>query len=533
MTAKAALPPADRSRVLRPGAGRLILPLGGSRLAGMIVLLNIMGLVVLIVGALVLNEFRRGLVEARVDSLTTEGEFIANVLARAATRGDPDPQLMPGRAAETIQLLFLSKAQRARLFDTAGEPVADSDLITDRIEQQPLPPARRPGLGAWMSWPSLGREGRDAARRAKAREALRREVRAAMQGAPVSDVRPAVTGERVVSVSIPIQRVQAVLGVLTLETRDVDRIVSDQRRALLIPLAPIAVVEALLLSLMMHQLVARPVLRLARAADSVRLSRARAISLPDLAERDDEVGDLTRSLEAMTDTLSARMDAIERFAADVSHEIKNPLTSIRSAVETLEMADSEKARARLLPILKADVSRLDRLITDISNASRLDAELSREAPRPVDLQRLLTELVAMAELGAPGAAAVRLVSVPTRETPVLVTGREGPLSQVLRNVIDNARSFSPPGGEVRLALMDVPAANGGRTVRVTVDDDGPGMPPENLESIFDRFYTERPRGAGSRPRSATLGSVSRSRARSWPPTAARCARRTGWTRRGA
>src|SRR5207247_4111110 len=141
--------------------------------------------------------------------------------------------------------------------------------------------------------------------------------------------------------------------------------------------------------LLLTQLVAQPVLRLARAADRVRLQRARAIALPDLARRDDELGDLTRSLEDMTHTLSERMEAIERFAADVAHEIRNPLTSIRSAVETLELAPQPSARERLLPILKQDVGRLDRLITDISNASRLDAELSRESPRPVALAKPL------------------------------------------------------------------------------------------------------------------------------------------------
>jgi two-component system sensor histidine kinase ChvG len=181
------------------------------------------------------------------------------------------------------------------------------------------------------------------------------------------------------------------------------------------------------------------------------------------------------------------MEAIERFAADVAHEIRNPLTSVRSAVETLELVEEPKARDRLLAILKQDVGRLDRLITDISNASRLDAELSREPTRPIAMARLLREIVGLYET-------VRRESDPHVRLSVdidavTVPGREGPLSQVFRNVIDNARSFSAPGGEVRVSL----SRERGQAV-VRIDDDGPGMPPENLETVFERFYTSRPPG---------------------------------------
>ena len=177
--------------------------------------------------------------------------------------------------------------------------------------------------------------------------------------------------------SIPIQHVRDVVGVLTLESGDVDRIIGAEWVAL-VPFIVIAVLVNLVSSFALTQLIAQPVRRLSDAADSVRLSRARAIALPDIAARRDELGDLARSLEDMTHTLSDRMEAIERFAADVAHEIRNPLTSVRSAVETLELVKDQKARDRLLAILKQDVTRLDRLITDISNASRLDAELARE-----------------------------------------------------------------------------------------------------------------------------------------------------------
>jgi two-component system sensor histidine kinase ChvG len=298
----------------------------------------------------------------------------------------------------------------------------------------------------------------------------------------------------VVSVSVPIQIVKAVLGVLTIEAGDVDKIVAAQRAALA-PFILIAVAVNGFSSLLLTSLVARPVMRLARAADSVRLNRARILSLPDIAEREDEIGDLTRALEAMTSTLSDRMDATERFAADVSHEIKNPLTSIRSAVETLELSPTAAAQARLLPILKQDVGRLDRLITDISNASRLDAELSRESPRKVDLLRLVSDIAELyRSTQREEEPSVRVQEPPLAEEPFLVVGREGPLGQVLRNLIDNARSFSPPGGSVTLSLT----RGAQRAVVVRVEDQGPGVPADNLESIFERFYTQRPRASEER-----------------------------------
>ena len=438
------------------------------------------------IGALVLNESRRGLVEARLDSLNTQGAFIANLIAKAATVGDPEPQLIAPRAAQTIQLLFLSRSQRARLFDKDGVLLADSYVIADRIQQRALPPARKPGEQAFH-WPwDKPREAALEDMHARALAGLGREVRLAMRGAPVAELRLADDGRRVVSVSIPIQRVQAVLGVLTLEAGDVDQIVAAQRLALM-PFILIAFTVTLASSILANILVARPILRLSRAADAVRMQRVRTMSLPDLADRDDEVGDLTRSLEAMTGALSDRMDAIDRFAADVSHEIKNPLTSIRSAVETLELAPTPQVQARLLPILKHDVGRLDRLITDISNASRLDAELSRDAPRAIDLDALLREL---AELyGATRRESEAEVLYEGPGGALRVRGRAGPLSQVFRNLIDNARSFSAPDAAVTLKAM----REAGRGVVIAVEDAGPGLPPENLESVFERFYTQRPR----------------------------------------
>ncbi len=484
----------DRQAGLESGQGqgaskgrRKLIP--GSRLGGLIIALNLLGLAILIGGALVLNELRRGLVNAQIDSLTTQGEFIANVIDRAATMGEPVPQLEVDRAAQTLQLLFIPRSQRARLFDADGQELADSYTVSDHVEKRLLPPARKQGTPA----PAVQNDPSRPAKEEAARKALQQEVARALKGKPVAGMRLGANGDRVVSVSIPLRHVEAVLGVLTLESGDVDEIIAAERKALL-PFIIMAIAVSLASSFLLNQLIAQPVLRLARAADRVRLSRARAIILPDLADREDELGDLTRSLQSMTSALTSRMDAIERFAADVAHEIRNPLTSIRSAVETLDIVSEPAPRAKLMGILKQDVGRLDRLITDISNASRLDAELSRDAPRPIDLPRLMSDLSALySQSATPGEASVLMLDAEALES-LTISGREGPLSQVFRNLIDNARSFTRKVGDrerqVRIELRKV-----GSEARVTIEDDGPGIPPENLETVFERFYTSRPRGA--------------------------------------
>jgi two-component system sensor histidine kinase ChvG len=449
------------------------------------VVLNLLGLAVLISGALVLNELRRGLIDARIDGLVLQAEVIANVINEQATVESPAPALNGVTAGRFLLEVFVPRGQRARLFDVDGNPIADSYVVADRVERTELPPLRAPGDRAFTLPAQHPIAPSSIA--ATAREELESELARAMTGERASGMRHSETGQRVVSVSVPIRRVRAVLGVLTLEAGDVDEIIAKERQALA-PFILIAIGVTLISSLLLTSLIARPILQLATAADRVRLSRARAIALPELSRRNDEIGNLTRSLEGMTHSLTERMDAIESFAADVAHEIRNPLTSIRSAVETMELVKDDAPRERLLGILKQDVSRLDRLVTDISNASRLDAELGREDPRRVDLARLIGDVVRVYEDGArESETSVRLVG---GDETLNVMGREGPLSQVFRNLIDNARSFSPPGGEVRVIL----GHNRGRVVGA-VEDDGPGIPPENLETVFERFYTSRPKGA--------------------------------------
>lgn len=475
---------------------------GGSRLGGLILVLNLLSLLILFGGALLLNELRQGLVEQRQQALTSQAELLVRVLGEpriGVTRGEPTPYLDPIEAARWLTDRFVPTGQRARLFDVDGlavadsvpglalQPLADSYMVTEAIPGEPLPPARPAGTPLEDHTKQATQESRDLAR---ANTELTTEVNRALDGDAQASVRYAEDGRQVISVSIPVRHVRQVLGVLTLEAGDVDEILGAQRRALL-PFALVALVVNLLASLLLHLFVARPVMRLSAAADAVRQGRARAISLPDMEHRKDEIGDLARSLETMTETLSDRMDAIERFAADVSHEIKNPLTSIRSALETLDLVKEKSQRDRLTALLQADVKRLDRLITDISNASRLDAELSRDRPRPIDLNVLIGDIVSVYEGSSkPGEAPV-ILSPGTGDARVL--GRDGPLGQVFRNLIDNARSFSPPDGEVRV-LLARDDADPVRPLSIVVEDDGPGIPPDNLQTVFERFYTSRPRG---------------------------------------
>lgn len=457
----------------------------GSRLARLILALNMITLAVLLAGMFGLNEWRRGLLDARIQYLEAQADLVATVLYEfGATEGEPYPALNPIQSAQFLRAELIPEGQRARLFDIDGFILADSYLVTDAIQVEELPPPRP----ADAPLPDPDPEAEET-RLTAARNALAAEVEAALTGAPQAGVRVNEVGEQVVSVSVPIRHVQTVVGVLTLEADDFSDIVADQRRAL-IPFALVAFVVSLLTAGLIYFLVVRPLLRLAGAADQVRLQRARAISLPDLEDRKDEIGDLARALETMTAALSQRMDAIERFAADVAHEIKNPLTSIRSAVETLGLVKEPAARTRLTDVLQRDVVRLDRLITDISNASRLDAELSRDAPRPIPLERLLSDVVSIYD--RPKGPAVRLIT--SGEGPFEVLGREGPFGQVFRNLIDNACSFSPPDGEVRLVLAR-DSHDPDQPVVVAVEDDGPGIPEDNLETVFRRFYTSRPKGA--------------------------------------
>lgn len=474
-----------------------------SRLGWKILGANLVALLALLIGMAALTENRRGLVEAKVDSLTAQAEILANVLTEAAVSGDaPGPRMDTEGAREVLTRLsdiYVPDETRALIYAPGPRRVADSDLIAGEVEEADLPP-----IGQARSDPrsvleriedGLASLLQSAETRAELSRSLEDEVAAAFaSGEAQAGLRRGENGRRIVSVTLPIQLIQAPVGTVTYESYDFDELVASERRAL-IPFAAAAFIAIMAGALWLTASVAQPVRRLADAAREVRLAGGRRVSLPDMNARRDEIGDMGRAFTQMTTALYDRLDAIESFAADVAHEIKNPLTSIRSAAEILPLAKDAEKRDRLIAVIQHDVNRLDRLITDISNASRLDAELAREDLGRLDMARLLGDIAALhaQDREDPGAGEQPEVVLAIEGDDLAVRGHEGPLSRVFINIIENAVTFSPKGGRVTVSARRRGGMNG--HVVISVQDEGPGIPEDNLETIFERFYTQRPDGA--------------------------------------
>jgi two-component system sensor histidine kinase ChvG len=279
---------------------------------------------------------------------------------------------------------------------------------------------------------------------------------------------------------------------LSTQAGDIDKIVHAERFAIMRVFA-IATVVNIVLSLLLSSTIANPLRRLSAAAIRVRRGVRQREEIPDFSSRQDEIGNLSIALRDMTTALYNRIAAIESFAADVSHELKNPLTSLRSAVETLPLAKNEDARKRLTDIIQHDVRRLDRLISDISDASRLDAELARVDSKEIDLEQLLSDLVNISREVGRSKKAIELELQIDRKTPTQefkVFGHDLRIGQVVTNLIENARSFVPANtGKVNVRLT-----RSNRRCHIIVEDNGPGIQAEDTERIFERFYTDRPSG---------------------------------------
>jgi two-component system, OmpR family, sensor histidine kinase ChvG len=466
-----------------------------SGLSWQIIFFNAVALVILIGGMLLVQSSRVGLVDERLAGIKQEALIVASTVSEYAT-DEKTRSIDQDTAAPLLRQLISPTQLRARLYANDGQLAVDTrDLLARNIvETRELPP-----LDTWSRFTGFltrvydgvmgvrpftklspyfeaGNDGR-----------VYSEVNAALSGNPATAERVDEQNKLVLSVAVPVQRFEAVYGVLMLSTEggDIDNILREER-ATLIGISLVALIVMVLSSLYLSSAIAEPVQQLAAAADRVRGGRSGRETIPSLSGRRDEIGDLAESLAAMTRALYDRIDAIERFAADVAHELKNPLTSLKSAVEMLSRARDDDGRERMMVIVRNDVKRIDRLITDISDASRLDAELSREPGEPVDLSRLLetiTEVYRLTEL--PRGVTLNLsLDLPAN---AMAIGRDERLGQVFRNLIDNAVSFSPDGAAVAIVAT---AAEG--KARVSVEDHGPGIPPENLETIFNRFYTERP-----------------------------------------
>jgi two-component system sensor histidine kinase ChvG len=470
-----------------------------SPLTRRIIAVNVLPLALLAVGFLYLGKFESSLVDQQVEALRTQGEIFAAALSEGAVLDSPDDGeiLLPDLAHQMMRRLVAPTHTPARLFESDGKMIADSKLLTgpgDPVEVSELPPPAHKSLVTqlrdqaydWVSRLLPQRRSYGAYHDGRSAADFP-EVERALHGESSSAVRRNAANELVISVAVPVQRYKEVLGAVMLSSvnGDIETELRNIRFGLL-RIFGVALLVTVLLSVYLASTIARPIHRLAEAAERAQ-GRGARIEIPDLTRRGDEIGDLSRSLREMTNALWLRMAAIESFASDVAHEIKNPLSSLRSAVETAVRIDDPVKQQRLLAIVLDDVERLSRLISDISDASRLDAELSRDVMAPIDLAAMLRALVDIHEATRAEATAQVTLTLPERRRGLVVRGIESRLSQVFLNLISNAVSFSPPGGTIR-----VQARADGRAVIVTVDDDGPGIPPEKLTTIFDRFYTERP-----------------------------------------
>ncbi len=498
---------------VRPAVRRL----AGGSLTRRIVFLNLLGLVALLFGILYLNQFQAGLIDARVQSLMVQGEILARAVAGTATvesdvieldskakSGDMEDDLLfnpgnffinPAKTAPVVRRLLQPARLRARIYDSEGLLLFDTRYLYARRTKAETEAAEEvsPLLKGW-AWLSRNLSPQAMPRYVEYGTLQGKsypEIKLALEkSTPASVVRVDEKDELIVSVAVPIQRQNQMVGAMLLSTfgGDIDAVLRAERMGI-IRVFLIAAFVMIVLSLLMARTIAGPLKKLAEAAERVRRGTKKREQIPDMSYRFDEIGNLSGALRDMTRSLYTRIEAIERFAADVAHELKNPLTSLRSAVDTLPIVKTDKDRQRLLSIIGEDVTRLDRLITDISAASRLDAELQRQTETLVDMKALLFSTVGFYEdMRHDDTPTVHLtVKAEPRANAFQMIGRESRLGQVMSNLIDNALSFSKPHTEVQVSLE-----RRGTDLIIMIDDSGPGILADPPEKIFDRFFTDRP-----------------------------------------
>ncbi|WP_225039861.1 sensor histidine kinase [Rhizobium sp. T1470] len=516
-----------------------------SSLTRRILFFNLAALVVLVGGILYLNQFREGLIDARVESLLTQGEIIAGAVSASASVDtnsitiDPEKLLElqagqsitpvpndedlefpidPEKVAPVLRRLISPTRIRARIFDADANLLLDSRHLYSRgqVLRFDLPPVDDEEQ-TWSQWfTTIFNKVLQPGNLPLYKEApggdgsIYPEVMNALTGVRGAVVRTTEKGELIVSVAVPIQRFRAVLGVLLLSTQagDIDNIVHAERLGIM-RVFGVATLVNVLLSLVLSSTIANPLRRLSAAAIRVRRGAKEREEIPDFSARQDEIGNLSIALREMTTALYDRIAAIESFAADVSHELKNPLTSLRSAVETLPLAKTDDSKKRLLDVIQHDVRRLDRLISDISDASRLDAELARVDAGSVDLEILLRDLIDVSRQIRSRKKEVQIEFAierkPGVKTRFVVNGHDLRIGQIVTNLIENARSFVPEhDGRITVRLVRTRS----RCI-VYVEDNGPGIQAENIDRIFERFYTDRPESEGFGQNSGLGLSISR------------------------
>ena len=470
-----------------------------SKLTLRLLAINIVALAILAGGILYLAQYQRGLMTERLDALQTEAEAFAAALGESAVPRDPTlpQQIDSKRSQQVLRRLVPPIKLRARLFDPNGQLIADTRLLAVggaevRLKELPSPVM----ISAIEQWLSQLSRWMDRGVRANLQRYIEYpdqtanhylEVANALSGDNAASVQRLEDGGAILLAAAPVQRFKRVVGalLLTADTTGIDARVQSVRVQILL-LSALAFLITALLSIYLARSVARPIRWLAASADRVARDLGRAQEIPNLSARRDEIGELSVALRRMTETLWERIDAVEGFAADVAHELKNPLSSLRSAAETLQSVDDTHNRDRLFKVLNDDIRRMDRLITDISAASRLDAELARGLTEPVQLQNMLSTMVEIYSTRT-DLREVRLELISELRRPVFVQGIESQLAQAFRNLLDNAISFSPDGGKVSISLD-----HRDEFAEILVLDEGPGLPPGSIDSVFNRFYSERP-----------------------------------------
>ncbi|WND03922.1 stimulus-sensing domain-containing protein [Temperatibacter marinus] len=468
---------------------------GYSPLMFRVMLINLLAVVILAGGVLYVNQFRYELLQRTTANLEVQAEIIAAAIGEAA-QGDED--IDSSVARPIINRLVGPTNVRARLFSTEEKLIIDSRFLSgeNKVIAEPLPDPRDEQSLLQRFEESLYRaidyfadqkefplQNEETGPNAFALP----EVKKALEGMPETILRRQQDGLIVVNIALPIQRFRRVLGSLHISatTEDIEAIVRAEQFSI-IRVFLYAFAVTLMLSFFLGRTLATPIRTLARAAVRVRRGIGKEVSLPEFSQRKDEIGDLSRALSDMTRALYNQIDAVERFAADVAHELKNPLTSMRSALETIKLTDKKEHKERLLAILEDDVQRLDRLISDISDASRLDAELTRSKMDPVDLEVLLKNMIhTYQQTSCAEGPLIEMKASDGKDYKVL--GIEERLSQVWRNIIDNALTFTPQDKTIRLEL-----SSNEKLITIRIEDEGQGLSKGAEDKIFKRFYSERP-----------------------------------------
>ena len=447
-----------------------------------ILAVNLIALALLAGSLFYLDSYRKQLITERSKLAQSEALIIADALAETP-RSERAPLL--ARIGTEQQL-------RLRLYDARGHQITDSFLLADPSftfhdpEREGWMQKAARGLDTGMNFILGETEVPDYVEAAIPTADAWPEVREAQSaGQAVVRVRRAPDQTLVFTAAAPVgERGETLLS--TRNATDITEKVRDARQTLAI-VSGVALMMSVLLSLFLARTIVQPLKSLVRAAVRVRLGREREVVVPRLPERGDEIGLLARAISDMSAALRLKIDAVESFAADVAHELKNPLASLRSAIDTLGRVDDPELRRQLTEIAAHDVRRIDRLVTEISDASRIDAELSRTQFEPVDLGALLAGLIGeRAQRRADGDCEIQFKPARGR---FVVLGDAARLERVFHNLLDNAVSFSPPGGIIELAI----ARSGGR-VRIAVTDQGPGVPPDARDKVFERFHSDRPEG---------------------------------------